>query len=273
MGLMASRLTFRDKVDVCWQKTLRDRFVVDGVPPVPHLDIGRSEVRQVSRKIAKQVIVKYEWLGTMAPSTHHYGVFFGSFCAGVVCFGFSAGANINSSKEFNLDKQELAYLARGACVHWAPKGSNSRLIASACKLLRQESEARLVIAYADTDGGEIGTIYQACNWVYIGRGSSTQQFVSPGGVIRDQKLPWDLKRKKGRTRQYWVKRLLDTGWTRQKSNPKHRYVYPLDRAMRRQIEKLRQPYPKRRPAGEVAKVTRPATSGEMQVQALPSAPC
>ena len=31
---------------------------------------------------------------------------------------------------------------------------------------------------------------------------------------------------------------------------KYKYLYPLDRAMRRQIEPLRKPYPKREPCGQ-----------------------
>ena len=48
---------------------------------------------------------------------------------------------------------------------------------------------------------------------------------------------------------------------------KHRYLYPLDRAMRRRILPLALPYP----AAEVSTVTRLASGGEMQVQPLPAA--
>lgn len=249
--MQPSRLTFREKVDVCWQKQLRDKYLSDGVPPVPHLDIKRAVVRPISRKLAEQIILKYEWLGTMSPTSHHYGIFFGAYCAGVCCVGFSAGANINSFKEFGLSNyNELAYLARGANVHWSPIGTNSKLVSWTCKLLARETSAKLIIAYSDTDAGEVGTIYQACNWVYVGKGASTNQWVSPNGRIFDQKYPSDLRRKDGNrlARSKYTQALRNDGWKEQKSNPKHRYVFVLDKSDKqlvKLVDALRKPYPKR----------------------------
>jgi hypothetical protein len=43
---MASRLTFRDKCSgVAWQKQLRDHYIDEGMPNVPHLDLKRAIVR------------------------------------------------------------------------------------------------------------------------------------------------------------------------------------------------------------------------------------
>lgn len=255
---MTSRSTFRNAAgDVAWQKQLRDRHLSEGVPPVPHLDIKRAIVRPVTRKLAEQIILKYEWLGTMSPTSHHYGIFFGSYCAGVTCVGFSSGANLNAYQEFGLrDYKQLAYLTRGANVHWSPKGANSKLVSWTCRLLARATLAKLIIAYSDTDAGEIGTIYQACNWVCVGKGSSTRQWVAPSGRVMDQKLPSDLRRKQGNKieRKEYQRALLQAGWTQQASNPKYRYVCILDKSDKRLIELVeskRTPYPKRLPASEV----------------------
>ena len=70
-----SRLTFRNAAgDVAWQKQLRDHYEAEGVPPVPHLDIKRAVVRPVSRKLAEQIILKYEWLGTMPTGANFFSV-------------------------------------------------------------------------------------------------------------------------------------------------------------------------------------------------------
>lgn len=131
-----SRLTFRDPAqEVAWQKQLRDRYLGEGIPPVPHLDLKRAEVRLVKRKLAEQIILKYEWLGTLPSGcTHFFGIFFGMYCAGVTCISVgSGGANIYAHKEFRISRHELAYLARGANVHWSPKGANSKLVSISCK--------------------------------------------------------------------------------------------------------------------------------------------
>lgn len=225
---------------------------------MPHLDVKRAEVRRVGRRLAEQIILKYEWLGTMALTSHHYGIFFGPYCAGVCCVAAGGGTGgVNAHREFHITSRELCVLARGACVHWAPPGTNSRLVAWTCRLLAVDTRAKLVLAYSDTDAGEIGTIYQACNWVYIGRGSSTIQFIAPNDRIYDQKIVYDIRRRMGtlRTVKWSDQRaaLVHAGWREQTSNPKHRYVSILDRSDRTlvdRIERLRQPYPKR--AGSIA---------------------
>lgn len=245
-----SRLTFRDKVDVCWQKQLRDKFNAEGVPPVPHLDLKRAVVRPVSRKTAEQIIVKYEWLGTLpSECSKFYGLFYGAFCAGVTCISVGvSGAGIHAHKKFGVRAGELACLARGANVHWSPTGSNSKLVSLSCRLLAKDSDAKIIIAYSDSDAGEIGTIYQACNWIYIGVGSKMDQWVSPKGILRNLKYPYNIAERRGGTFRIWSDRLIENGWKKQKTNPKHRYVYILDKtdgALIERVESMRQPYPKR----------------------------
>lgn len=255
---MESRLTFRDiQGDVAWQRQLRDRYSDEGTPPVPHLDLGKAIVKPVSRAVATQIILKYEWLGTLPFSANYFlGIFFGDFCAGVTCIQFgSVGANPNCHKEFDITRHDLAYLVRGANTHWSPPGANSKLVSWTCKLIAREKRAKLIIAYADTDAGEIGTIYQASNWHYIGVGSSTLQWVAPNGRILDQKHPSNLRTKDGKTRprKDYVKALKDAGWYEQKTNPKHRYVQILDhsdKALVELVESKTLPYPKRLHAGE-----------------------
>jgi hypothetical protein len=245
-----SRSTFREaRSDIAWQKQLRDRYMAEGTPPVPHLDVKRAEVRRVSRHLAQQIILKYEWLGAMAQTGYHYGIFYGSYCAGVCCVAAGGGTGgVNSHMPFAVKPSELAVLARGACVHWAPQGTNSKLVSWTCRLFAKDTPCKVVIAYADTDAGEIGTIYQACNWTCIGKGSATRQWIAPNGRIYDQKLPYDMKRAQGGTRAQATAALRRAGWTEQASNPKYRYVYILDKsdkALCDRVERMRQPYPKR----------------------------
>lgn len=246
-----SRLTFRDaQKHRAWQKQLRDHYLNEGAP-VDNPQLKDGLVRAVSRRIAEQVILKYEWLGTMSKTSYHYGIFWGIHCAGVCCVGTTVTGGTSTHMPFKIKRHELLTLARGACVHWSPAGANSKLVAWTCKLAAKDTGAKVMIAYSDTDAGEIGTIYQACNWVYIGAGSSTAQWVSPDGRIHDAKYSQDILRTKANAhlrRGDIVNILLAEGWTRQQTNPKHRYVCVLDKkdkALIDRIESMRLPYPKR----------------------------
>jgi hypothetical protein len=111
----------------------------------------------------------------------------------------------------------------------------------------------MAIAYADTDAGEIGTVYQATNWICIGRGSSTKQMVHPKtGRAYDQKLSWNLAFKTGHkiTRGQARQKLLQEGFVERDTNPKWRYIYILAKgeegaSIRARIADLIVPYPKR----------------------------
>jgi len=246
---MDSRLTFREKCpDVCWQKQLRDKHNYEGMPVGAVLDLKKAQVRPVSRRVAEQIIKKYEWLGTMGAGTQrHYGVFFGAFCAGVTTFA-SSGAIPAMPKMFRLTSSEVSYLARGACVHWAPNGTNSRLIARSC-IEEKKHGIKIIVAFSDSDAGEIGTVYQASNWFYIGKSDSGWfQWVSPKGKI------WSSNSLTKRRSQFGVKckdieeELLKAGWKKQISNPKGRYIFLVDnkdQRLKKLLENIKQPYPKR----------------------------
>jgi hypothetical protein len=270
---MDARLTFRKQSPICWQKLRRDKFLPEGSPDTD-LSIQNALVRPVSRKLARQIILKYEWLGTMFTNVDRcYGIFFGPYCGGVTTFAVSGFALPSCSKMFGLTGSELAYLARGACVHWAPNGTNSKLISWSCRLESRRG-SKLVIAFADTDAGEIGTVYQASNWIYIGPGDVWRQWVSPIGRIWSFNSFTQRAKQQGFSTDEFRKRMIAAGWKEQHTNKKHRYVYLLDKKDDRLsdlIESMRKPYPKR--AGSDTSDTlanHAGKGGSLPTPALPS---
>jgi hypothetical protein len=215
------------------------------------LDLKRAEVRPVSRKLAEQVILKYEWLGTMSTTTLHYGLFFGAYCAGVTCIGLGASmAGTEHHRQFGIGRGELLTLARGACVHWAPPGANSKLVSWTCRLLAKARTGRLIWATSDSDAGEVGTIYQACGWTYIGPSSrpGEAEIVAPNGRAFNSRNITSWAKDRRTTFSAMREALLTAGWRFQPSNPKHRYVCILgraDKALVERVEAMRRPYPKR----------------------------
>jgi hypothetical protein len=158
--------------------------------PVP-VDMGTASVRPITYEEAKAVILKYEWLGNMGTTTRAFGLFFSEFpneIAGVVCFGHpKPGEVINICGEEHADK--VYWLARGACVHWAHEHAGSFLITEACKQMGQPWKTRdgkdmpakfIFLATADSDANEIGTLYQSCNWTYLGKTASPRMLNKPG---------------------------------------------------------------------------------------------
>jgi hypothetical protein len=151
-----------------------------------------------------------------------------------MCVVWAWGKN-HIGSPYDLRQTEVCELVRIALrEHGAPV---SQIGAASIKLLKEQSpELRLIVSYADPEQDHVGSIYQAMNWVYTGSSRPQRETLGPDGGIVHKKTVHSLY---GSIKGLPKSKLL---W-------KHKYLYPLDRAMRRQIEPLAQPYPKKQPCG------------------------
>jgi len=133
----------------------------------PKCNIKEAVCKEISFEKAKEVILKYEWLGTMGTTQYHYGIFFDGILAGAICFGYFQAMNGYSAYVGEKYDKSGIQLSRGACVWWAHEHSASKLIAYGINEMRKKGY-KYVIAFSDPKAGEIGTVYQATNWSYLG---------------------------------------------------------------------------------------------------------
>jgi len=172
---------------------------------------------------------------------------------GVVLFGQGATPEIGSP--YGLKQIEICELTRVALTrHVSPV---SKIIALALRFLRKQSPGlRMVVSFADASQGHHGGIYQAGGWVYVG-GAETHGYRVNGTVVHPKTL--HSRYGKGGQSIPWLRANVDPHAERVVSGFKHRYLMPLDEEMRREIEPLRKPYPKR--AGSAGSGTPPIQGG------------
>ena len=151
---------------------------------------------------------------------------------GVVSFGRSSTPYLGSA--FNLETTECAELTRIALKdHKAPV---SQIMARAIKMLKKQSPGmRLLVSLADPSQGHNGAIYQAANWVYVGRSSKMTQYYFRDKWRNDSPLMRHLQ-KFPQLKQQLPKRVIEG---------KYKYLMPLDAEMRKRVLPLSKPYPKR----------------------------
>lgn len=231
---------------VCWQYRVKQaRALIE--PESPNLSHTSPKVSEISQMEAGEFIVKYEWLGNSGVSRYCYGLKYGVHLAAVVCFARpTSPAAFNSllGRKFGPGVYQLC---RGASAHWAPKHAPSMLIGEALRRLEAKTAARIVVAYADPEAGEIGTIYQATNALYVGLTNSR----GPGKYIIDGKHyhPRSVHRVFGCAR-HAVLVTHDPNYVRLQRTKKHRYIYLLGTNAERQVARaaldaIVRPYPKR----------------------------
>ena len=159
---------------------------------------------------------------------------------GAIVYGL--GANRHLARPFGLEDQEVCELVR---VALAPgrEHPTSKCIAISLKLLKRQSPGlRLVVSYADLGQNHVGTVYQAGGWLYLG--TSEQGYLKIHGKIVHPRTVYDRYGRGGQSVP-WLRENVDPKAERVEMAPKLRYVMPLDKAMRRQLEPQAMPYPKR----------------------------
>jgi len=158
----------------------------------------------------------------------------------VGCVIFALGANLHMAGEFGLSNIQACELCRVALnKHISPV---SKILSLSIKMLKKSNPGlRLIVSYADSNQGHIGGIYQATNWIYIGEVATERGTILNGKLTHRRTI-----NSKYRTSAIeWLKKNIDPKAEVIDGTPKYKYLFPLDDAMRKQIEPLRKPYPKR----------------------------
>lgn len=181
-------------------------------------------------KASKFAVMNYHYSKTMPAGRNVYiGVWEDRKFIGSVLFGMGSGNSTNGERYGLASSHEMAELTRVALTtHLSPV---SQIVASAIKMIKKQSPGiRLIISMADPLQGHTGGIYQAGNWIYTGETKPDVMYFSRGEWVHHRTA---------------TARGSAKGLPARKLPPKHRYLYPLDRAMRKQIAPLAKPYPKR----------------------------
>jgi hypothetical protein len=154
---------------------------------------------------------------------------------------FSRGNSTNLGTAYNLSIIEVCELARVALK--THKTTVTKILSIAVSMLKiKEKKLRLIVSFADANQRHLGIIYQAANWIYYGKTIGGYKFRKDGKEYHSRQVASDgIKIQFGQKRN--VPRIEDC--ERIKQLPKFRYLFPLDKQMRRQIEPLAKPYPKR----------------------------
>ena len=158
------------------------------------------------------------------------------------CIIFGLGANRHLASPFGLQNTEVAELVRVA-LSPGREHPTSKCVAISLRLLRRQSPGlKLVVSYADSGQGHVGTIYQAGGWLYLG--ASEQSYIRVKGTIEHPRTLYDRYGRQGQSIP-WLRQHVDLKAERVPMAPKHKYVLPFDDALRRRLEEAALPYPKR----------------------------
>lgn len=185
--------------DVCWQYSIRvnnkesdlieSSLSEDDVKDLRVSDFTFEFVPKSDKKTTQEIklfIQKHEWLGKISLyPTHYFVVKYKDILAGVIIMDMpNAFSKLLGEKTKKLER----LISRGACISWSPKNLASSLIMFSIKWMVNNTDYRVFTAYSDPEAKELGTIYQACNFNYMGQtsGANKQYKIESGKWVSDR---------------------------------------------------------------------------------------
>ena len=146
-----------------------------------YVDTSKLSVREIDRKVAKDMVVKYHYSKQWTKCSVALGLYYTTGnehtffdepeekLIGTICYGDPIGRHSGASVSAAIPRESVYELVR-LFIHDG-YGSNieSYLIGQGFKWLKEnQPHIKALISYADPQAGHVGTIYQATNWIYQG---------------------------------------------------------------------------------------------------------
>lgn len=194
---ISKRYSHYDK-DHCWQYDIRLNNLQEDIKDseltideIAKLSVKDFEFVYVTDKIKQkemtEFIKRHEWLGTLSLyTTHWFACYYKDILAGVILFNMpNAFSKIVGDDSPMLER----LISRGACISWSPKNLASAFLMWSIKWMVANTRYRVFIAYSDPSAKELGTIYQACNFYYMGnKAGGKYKYINPytGKIVSDR---------------------------------------------------------------------------------------
>jgi hypothetical protein len=212
-------------------------------------------------RAARYAIMKWHYSRAVpAGKLVKFGVWENEAFIGAVVYG--RGATPNLGKPYGLQQTEICELVRVALnKHATPV---TQIVAETIRQLKLSNPGlRLIVSFADPDQGHSGGIYKAGNWLYTGQ-SESAKFYRVNGVVIHPRTAYSL----GKNSLEWLIQNVDSKAEAVFRVGKFRFLFPLDKPMRRQIDKIALPYDN---AVEGLEESRRDSVSEVLVQSQPTA--
>jgi len=160
--------------DHCWQyeiklQTKEEDKKLELPDDLRTKDFSFSFIPKEDKETCTEIIKfinRYEWLGKMPIwVTHRFIARYQEHLGGVVVMATpNAFSKLLGDKTKNIEK----LISRGASTSWTPKNMASWQLSKSMRWMVKNTPFRLFTAYSDPIAKELGTIYQATNFYYLG---------------------------------------------------------------------------------------------------------
>jgi hypothetical protein len=162
--------------------------------------------------------------------SHVFGLFYDSNLIGAMIYGPLGMAN--TWKKYADSENEVIELRRLCCIDNTPRNTESYFIGKTLRWLKNNTNYKVVVSYADTFHNHQGTIYKASNFEYGGLTAKGRIIEYDGKIYHDKCIRTYHEDKEGNKKlkpfAQKVKEALENGTAKYVKTPgKHIYLYKL----------------------------------------------
>ena len=205
------------------------------------IDKSKITIREISKKIAKDMIIKNHYSHKWTSCRYALGIFYETDnqhaffdekeekLAGVAIYGYPVGRLTAGSISDYLKPDEVLELTRLFIFDDYGKNTESVVLSKTFNWLKQYAkDIKVLVSYSDPEQGHLGIIYQATNWIYQG---NSIRLMKNYGIKLSKDGDWMHSRTVSATYgshnvEHLKKKIGHTFW-RKEEPEKHRYVYLL----------------------------------------------
>lgn len=202
------------------------------------------DVRRVSRDDCHDYIIGIHYAKRWPSISYAFGLFLDGIMCGVVTYGTPPSAPLRkgiAGDEYQNDVIELNRL----CLLHNRKNEASILVSRSMKKLPKN---KIIVSFADTSQGHLGTVYQACNFLYCGLSAKRTDWKVKGKEhLHGQTIADEFRGVENRARA--MREKYGDDFYLAPRPRKHRYIYingnkTYKKKAQKAIKYRQEPYPK-----------------------------
>lgn len=214
--------------------------------------------KKIEASIARDIVKKYHYSGKVVNNSRlHLGIYekTNNELSGVLSYGYPMNPNGTPQKiVLNSNKTEMYELNRMAMFDTAPKLSESQALSLSIKWIKQnETNIKWLLSFSDGKEGNVGIIYQATNWKYLGYRLSSSFYQLDSLIKHANSLngEWHNERLENETTLNYLLRKYNN--VSKIEARQHIYIMPLTRKLNIILEE--KSYPKKETEPTITKKT------------------
>lgn len=206
---------------------------------------GHYTVLEITAEEANDVVIKFHYSGKVVPnSSLHLGILDQdkNLCG---CLSFGPSMNQKSTPQKFTDAEGMFELNRMVMDDNQPRNSESQAIGLCVRWLKKyRKDIKWLLSFSDGKEGNVGYIYQATNWVYLGYLLSDSFYDLDGAIMHNVSVWHKYKEKHPDRDVKTTDEILCDNFTNISKllSKQHVYVFPLHHRVA--FKQERKPYPK-----------------------------